>query len=159
VTRPGARRACYRTPRMPARDQLHEHVRRTLVKDGWTITHDPLHLRWGTRDMYVDLGAQRFLGAEKGDLKIAVEVKSFLGPSVMESLEKALGQFVLYDDVLERVEPGRILYLAVSAEVYQEVFEEPVGQLLLQKGRVRLLIFRPEMEVIEQWTPAPPTAT
>jgi hypothetical protein len=51
---------------MPARDRLHEHVRNALVQDGWTITHDPLHLRWGAKDMYVDLGAERFLGAEKG---------------------------------------------------------------------------------------------
>jgi hypothetical protein len=35
----------------------------------------------------------------------------------------------------------------------------PVGQLLLSKGRVRLLVFSTEAEVIEQWTPKPPTAT
>lgn len=143
---------------MPARDQLHEHVSRALVHDGWTITHDPLHLRWGTKDMYVDLGAERFLGAEKGNRKIAVEVKSFLGPSLMDALEKAVGQFVLYDDVLERVEPDRTLYLAVSAGIYHELFEEPVGQLLLSKGRLRLLVVSTEAEVIEQWTPRPPTA-
>ncbi len=144
---------------MPARDKLHDHVRGALVNDGWTITHDPLHLRWGTKDMYVDLGAERFLGAEKGDRKIAVEIKSFLNPSLMEALENALGQFVLYDDVLERVEPARTLYLAVSARIYREIFEEPVGQLLLSKGRVRLLVFSTETEVIEQWTPKPPIAT
>ena len=43
---------------MPVRDRLHDHVRNALVHDGWTITHDPLHLRWGTKDMYVDLGAE-----------------------------------------------------------------------------------------------------
>ncbi len=144
---------------MPARDQLHEHVRRALVNDGWTITHDPLHLRWGTKDMYVDLGAQRFLGAEKGDRKIAVEVKSFRSPSLMDALEKSIGQFILYDDVLERVEPDRTLYLAVSADVYHELFEEPVGQLLLSKGRLRLLVVSTEAEEIEQWTPRPPSAT
>ncbi len=144
---------------MPARDHLHAHVRRALVNDGWTITHDPLHLRLGTKDLYVDLGAQRFLGAEKGDRKIAVEIKSFASPSLMDALEKALGQFVLYDDILERVEPDRTLYLAVSAWVYDEVFRDPVGELLLSKGRVRLLVFNTETEVIEQWTPVPPTAT
>jgi hypothetical protein len=144
---------------MPARDHLHDHVCRTLVNDGWTITHDPLHLRWGTKDMYVDLGARRFLGAEKGDHKIAVEIKSFANPSILDALEKALGQFVLYDDVLGRVEPDRTLYLAVSTRIYREIFEDPVGELLLSKGRVRLLVFSTEAEVIEQWTPRPPTAT
>ena len=121
---------------MPARDQLHDHVRHALVKDGWTITHDPLHLRWGTKDRYVDLGAERFLGAEKGDRKIAVEIKSFVNPSLMDALERALGQFILYDYVLERIEPARTLYLAVSARVYHEIFEEPVGELLLSKGNI-----------------------
>jgi hypothetical protein len=47
----------------------------------------------------------------------------------------------------------------VSARVYHEIFEEPVGELLLSKGRLRLLVFSTETEVIEQWTPKPPTAT
>lgn len=144
---------------MPARDHLHEHVRRALIRDGWTITHDPLHLRWGKKDLYVDLGAERFLGAERAGVKIAVEIKSFANPSLMDALEKALGQFVLYDDILERVEPTRTLYLAVDDAVHHEVFEDPVGELLLSKGRLRLLVFNTEDEVIERWTPKPPTAT
>ena len=32
---------------MPARDHLHEHVRKALLSDGWTITHDPLLLANG----------------------------------------------------------------------------------------------------------------
>jgi hypothetical protein len=144
---------------MPARDRLHQHVRNALVADGWTITHDPLHLQWGKKDMFVDLGAERFLGAEKGDRRIAVEVKSFLGPSLMEDLEKALGQFVLYDDVLGSLDADRTLYLAVSERVYEDLFEEPVGQLLLAKRRIRLLVFSTQAEVIRRWTPEPPTET
>lgn len=144
---------------MPSRDRVHHHVRNALVRDGWTITHDPLHLRWGTKDMYVDLGAERFLGAEKGDRKIAVEIKSFAGPSMMLALEQALGQFTLYDDVLKRVDPDRTLYLAVSDAVHHEIFEEPVGQLLLANGRLKLLVFSMKDEVIDRWTPEPPTAT
>ncbi|MFO0759830.1 MAG: element excision factor XisH family protein [Byssovorax sp.] len=142
---------------MPARDRDHEHVRRVLVRDGWTITHDPLRLRWGTRDLYVDLGAERLLAAEKGAQKIAVEIKGFTGPSVVDDLEKAIGQFAVYHDVLETLEPDRVLYLAVSETVYENAFEDPLGQLLLAKRRVKLLIYSDETEVIRQWTPAPPT--
>jgi XisH protein len=63
---------------MPARDRYHDHVKAALIKDGWIITHDPLRLHWGVKDMYVDLGAERLLAAEKGTRKIAVEVKSFI---------------------------------------------------------------------------------
>ncbi len=138
---------------MPARDRYHDHVRNTLVKDGWIITHDPLHLTWGLKDMYVDLGAERLLAAEKGKRKIAVEIKSFGGLSDMDDLEKALGQFVLYHDVLARVEPERQLYLAIPEAPFVDLFNEPIGKLLLENQRLRLLVFDPESEVIRQWTP------
>ncbi|WP_437954870.1 element excision factor XisH family protein [Sorangium sp. So ce119] len=91
---------------MPARDHHHDQVRQALVKDGWTITHDPLRLRWGQRDMFVDLGAQQLLAAEKSERKIAVEIESFAGPSLIDDLEKAIGQFVLYRDVLATWSPS-----------------------------------------------------
>lgn len=143
---------------MPARDLDHDHVRRVLLNDGWTITHDPLRLRWGVRDLYVDLGAERLLAAQKGAQKIAVEIKSFAGPSVVDDLEKAIGQFTVYYDVLETTEPDRILYLAVSETAYHNAFEDPLGQLLLAKRRAKLLVYSDETEMISQWTPEPPTA-
>jgi hypothetical protein len=45
----------------------------------------------------------------------------------------------------------------VSEAVYLDIFAEPVGQLLLEKRRVRLLVFNPETEGIQRWTPEPPT--
>jgi hypothetical protein len=30
---------------MPAKDIYHDTVKNALVKDGWTITHDPLRIR------------------------------------------------------------------------------------------------------------------
>src|ERR1700734_2806248 len=84
---------------MPARDRYHDQVKNALIKDGWTITDDPLHVRWGKKDMYVDLGAQQLLAAEKEHRKIAVEVKSFLGESEMADLEQAIGQYTVYHEV------------------------------------------------------------
>ncbi len=84
---------------MLVRDIYHDAVKRALIKDGWTITHDPLKLKLGRKDMYVDLGAERLLAAEKRGQQIAVEVKSFVGTSQLHDLEEALGQFVLYHDV------------------------------------------------------------
>src|SRR3954470_15848741 len=99
--------------RMPARDRYHDCVRNALIKDGWVITHDPLRLPWGKKDLYVDLGAEQILAAEKGELRIAVVIKSFLGKSKLDDLERALGQFALYRSVLARREPNRTLFLAV----------------------------------------------
>ncbi|MGE0883113.1 MAG: element excision factor XisI family protein [Blastocatellales bacterium] len=41
---------------MAAKDIFHQHVRRALEKDGWTITDDPLSLRWLGTTLQVDLG-------------------------------------------------------------------------------------------------------
>ncbi len=138
---------------MPAKDIYHDTVKKALIKDGWVITHDPLILKWGSKDLYIDLGAQQLVAAEKEGRKIAVEVKSFVSPSEVEDLEHALGQFILYHDILKRTEPDRELYLAVREAIFADVFEEPIGQVLLENQRVRLVVFDPQAEVILRWIP------
>lgn len=136
---------------MPAKDIYHDAVVAALTKDQWRITDDPLHLRLGRRDTYVDLGAEKLVAAEKEGRKIAVEIKSFSGPSMIADLEQALGQFALYGTLLDRVEPDRALYIALTADVYEELFEEPLGKALLEDNRIRLLVFEPLREEIIQW--------
>ena len=138
---------------MPAKDIYHETVKHALIKDGWLITHDPLVLRWGTTDVYVDLGAEQLLAAEKRGQKIAVEIKSFVGRSDVDDLEKALGQYLLYHDILAQREPDRILYLAVHEDVWLGIFAEPIGKLLLDNQRIKLLVFDRRAEVIMRWIP------
>ncbi len=138
---------------MPARDTYHDAVRAALIKDGWTITHDPLRLPWGGKDMYVDLGAERLMAAEKAGRKIAVEIKSFVGRSEVKDLENAIGQFVVYRSVLARREPDRDLYLAVPEEILQDIFEEPLGKLLLEDNLAQVIGFDPNEEVIIKWIP------
>lgn len=138
---------------MPARDLHHERVKNALIKEQWIITHDPLRLQWGTKDMYVDLGAERLIAASKAGQKIAIEIKNFTGLSRVADLEQALGQYTLYYDVLSQVEPDRTLSLAIPSAVYSDLFAEPLGQLLLAKQRLRLAVFDPQLEVIEQWIP------
>jgi hypothetical protein len=118
---------------MPAKGIYHNNVRTSLEKDGWTITNDPLPLKIGQRTLNVDLGAEKLFAAEKEGRKIAVEVKSFVSASPVNDLEEAVGQYIIYEDILERLEPERIIYLAIRAEVYAQIFSEPIGQLLLEK--------------------------
>jgi hypothetical protein len=138
---------------MPARDKYHGQFKAALIKDGWLVTDDPLYLKYGAKDMYVDLGAEEVIGAEKAGRKIAVEIKSFLGRSDMADLEMALGQFVLYRSVMEKTEPDRQLYLAVPELAYVELFEEPVGRLLIEQEKLLLIVFDPRKEEIKLWLP------
>ena len=138
---------------MPVKDIYHANVKKSLIADGWTITHDPLHLKWGAKDMYVDLGTEKLLAAEKEGRKIGVEIKSFTGRSEMDDLEKAVGQYIVYYDVLKKTEPDRELYLAIPEEIFTDLFEEPIGKLMLENQRLRLMVFDPFMEVILKWIP------
>jgi len=63
---------------MSAKDIFHDAVKRALEKDGWIITHDPLFLSFGGVDMYVDLGAERILAADRGDKKLPSKSKASL---------------------------------------------------------------------------------
>lgn len=104
---------------MPAKDKFHDVVKAALQKDGWQITHDPLLLRiQGITDMYVDLGAQKLIAADRYGEKIAVEVKSFIGTSTISEFHTAIGQFINYRYALEVQEPERVLYLAVPLNTY-----------------------------------------
>lgn len=71
----------------------------------------------------------------------------------MEDLEDALGQYILYHDVLQELEPDRILYLAIRKYVYDELFLDEVGSLLLKNKRLRLIVFDANAEEILQWIP------
>lgn len=53
------------------------------------------------RSAFVDLGAEKLFAAEKEGKRIAVEVKSFISPSVVKDLEQ-VGQYIMYLQVLDR---------------------------------------------------------
>ncbi len=103
---------------MPARDRDHDAVKRALIKEGWTITHDPYRIGVGEEKLFVDLGAERAIAAERGGEKIAVEIKSFLGASEQRDFQQALGQYLQYHTLMEQIDPTRTLFLAVPEDVY-----------------------------------------
>ncbi len=137
---------------MPVRDTFHDSVKSALIKDGWTITHDPYTLTFGQRNVFVDLGAERILAAEKEQDKIAVEIKGFHGPSDVRDLEVAVGQYVFYRSLLARYEPERQLFLAVPHDVFASTFDEPVARPVVEDESIALIAFDPEKEVIVKWT-------
>src|SRR5690242_18628950 len=106
--------------RMPRKDTYHDAVRNALIKDGWTITHDPYIMRQGRQTLFIDLAAETPITAEKDGRKIAVEVKSLIGTTEMPEFERALGQYMIYCSLLKRREPDRVLYLAVAMTAFIE---------------------------------------
>jgi hypothetical protein len=136
---------------MPAKDRFHEAVRHALEKDGWTITHDPLRLDFGQSDVYIDLGAERLIGAERGSERIAVEIKTFIERSQVRALESAVGQYVVYSALLAEEDPGRHLFLAVTEEASRTTLDTAMARAVLKRVEPAILTFDPDEEVIVEW--------
>ena len=145
---------------MPAKNIYHDAVVAALTTDGWTITADPLTLKYGSRDLFVDLAAERTaLAAERNGAKIAVEIQSFLNSSEVRSLQEAIGQYELYRAVLRKVEPNRPLFLAVPRDVYDGILSEELGQLVLTEFRIHVLVFDETTHMVIQWINSADTGT
>ncbi len=136
---------------MPRRDIFHDAVRNALIKDGWTITHDPYMLKFGEQKLQVDLGAEMPIAAEREGRKIAVEIKSFVGASSISDLYVAIGQYTLYRNLIRITEPGRTLYLALPNEAFEEVFNRAHGRDLREELGIRLIVYEAEEEIILRW--------
>jgi hypothetical protein len=136
---------------MSAKDKFHEAVKNALIKDGWSITHDPFRLDFGFTDTYIDLGAEKFITADKDDEKIAIEIKSFISKSELYEFYTALGQFLGYRMALKRVEPERVLFLAVPKETYNNLFHQTIISDLVLENNVKIIVYNSVKEVIVEW--------
>jgi len=137
---------------MSAKDLIHDAVKVALVKDGWNVTHDPLTLLYKDKNVFVDLGAQRLIAAQRDHQKIAVEIKSFVGLSIMRDLEIALGQYVMYHSFLGELEPDRQLYIAISHAAFITLIRSEAIQMLLRVNHVPLLVVNLDTEEIVSWS-------
>ena len=63
---------------MSARDIFHDAVKIALERDNWQITHDPLALEFGLGSLYVELGAERIIAAERRNEKIMPEQQEII---------------------------------------------------------------------------------
>jgi hypothetical protein len=136
---------------MSAKDIFHDTVIKGLEKEGWVITDDPLRIRSGRVDMQIDLGAEKIIAAEKGEEKIAVEIKSFISSSNISEFHTALGQFLNYRFALQEQQPQRFLYLAVPKTPYETFFQLPFIVNVIANVQLSLIVYDPNEEVIILW--------
>jgi len=136
---------------MSARDLFHNAVCRALNKDGWKITHDPLHIKLQEIEFFIDLGAERIIAAQKGGQKIAIEIKSFLGHSNISDFHTALGQTLNYKLALKKKDPERVLYLCIPLDIYQDLFLKEFIQESILEYCIKLLIVHIPKEEIALW--------
>lgn len=135
---------------MPAKDIYHDAVKNALIKDGWTITADPYFIVYKKLRLVADLGAERSLSAQKGNDKIVIEVKSFLNPSFIYDLERAVGQYMIYRNFLTKTALDHQIYLALSQLVYRTNFDETI-EIIVNENQLKLIIVDVNNEVITKW--------
>lgn len=136
---------------MPQQDAYHNSVRKALEKDGWTVTHDPFTIRLEDVKFYVDLAAEKIIEADGETRKVAIEIKVFGGLSFLNEFEKAVGQYLIYKQFLGELFPERILFLAVSNDVFEESFSLPSIRAVVLKQEIKLLVFNSDIEEIIKW--------
>jgi hypothetical protein len=133
------------------KDIHHDLVKRLLEQDGWLVTHDPLTIRGLTRKIHIDFAAEKVIAAEREGQRIAIEVKSFIGPSLLNDFYEAIGKYELYWDALNQTDPARILFIALPVGAYDDLVLEPFILNTMKRLDIKLLVFNSELEKIEQW--------
>jgi XisH protein len=147
---------------VPPRDTIHEIVKQAVTKDGWIITEadDPYVISYGQRFLFVDLGASKsandsiqgsLIGAEKNNSRIAIEIKNFRAKSLIKDLEQAIGQYVLYRLLLDKIDPGREVYLAITDTLYEDFFSEPIGELVIDELPLKMIIVNLQRVEVTKW--------
>ncbi len=91
------------------------------------------------------------MAAERNRRKIVVEIKSFLSPSPMRDFEIALGQYILYRNLISLTEPEYQIYLAIKDSIYENFFQRESIQDILKINQLLLLVVEMEKEKILQW--------
>jgi len=73
------------------------------------------------------------------------------GASDLTSFYGALGQFLSYRSALRKKQPERLLYLAISQDIYSDFFSNQFIQELIAEHQLKLVIFEAMKEEIVLW--------
>lgn len=137
---------------MPKEDRYHPVVLQCLQKAGWSIIKEQEYISIGTqndtnRRLYIDIKARR-----NDEQLILIEVKG-LERSPVHELMEMLGQYLIYRMALDYLAIEIPLYIAISEGAYQDIIQHVLGQEMMNRYVIPLLIFDPVQEEIVQWIP------
>lgn len=136
---------------MPARDLYHDAVKAALIKDSWAILADLYRIQYKDVDLYADLAAEQPIAAEREGQKIVVEIKSFVGRSLMTDFHLAMGQYKVYQMLLEETAPEYDLYLAIDDITYQNFFKREGIVFLVRASQLKIFVVDIDQQEIVQW--------
>ncbi len=133
---------------MPALDQCEPQIIRALEKKGWVLEAQPRTLLAPDVNLYADLG-MRSPDNKRG---IVIEVKCFPpGRSKLDELYRAVGQYLMYETVLELMGVSQPVFIAVPNRIYADLLQRESVQKMLARAKIKMIVVSIEMETVEQW--------
>lgn len=137
---------------MPAIDNCEPQVINALQKVGWIVTQQPFAIRINPKELvYADL----HLSHNQLDYAIiVVEVKCFSdNRSHLDQFYHAVGQYLIYRQILN-LKPMKVdLYLSVPSTIYQTFFKRISVQAVIDEIAMKMVIIDLEREEVIEWIP------
>jgi hypothetical protein len=135
---------------MPAIDVCEPAVIRALEKAGWVVVDHPatIHLGRGKGNfIYADLRLRRH---DSNQTIIIAEVKCFTR-GLLDEFYHAVGQYVVYRNVLRLNNIATSVYLALPQHIYDTFFQRAFVQATLDDIHMKLVIVDLEKEEATEW--------
>ena len=117
----------------------------------WTVTDDPLTLMIDGDMFAIDLGAEKIIAAEKGNEKIAIELKTFDQPSLIYEFHKALGQYFNYQTALIESSSNRELFVAIPDSILEKLMNKSIVRKSIERLKMKFIIVNLETLKIVKW--------
>ena len=136
---------------MPALDYCHPQIVHALEKDGWTVRDKPLEIDTAERTVFIDIEARKLSNGTSQHILLA-EIKCFPDRDrTTRDLYIALGQYIVYQAVLDERELSLPLFLAIPEAVYHSTVFDPAVQRAIRDRDVMVLVVDLAIERIVQW--------
>ncbi|MDM3847081.1 MAG: XisH family protein [Aphanizomenon gracile PMC649.10] len=112
----------------------------------------PYPLEYEDVELYPDLAVEKLISESQKQRKIIVEIKSFISPSLIKDFQNALGQYILYRDLIQLAQDEyQEIYLAIKDEIYETFFQRKSIKAVVKLNQLALVIINTEKEEIVQW--------
>jgi hypothetical protein len=135
---------------MPQLDSCHPQVVSALEKAGWSIVVSPFRLESPLNDLFVDILLDRVSEAETQEI-VVVEVKCFTDRKAQTyELYVAIGQYLVYREMLAASGIEHPLYLAVPSDAFYGIFEA-IGMPVAIRTQMKLVVIDLDKEEVVQW--------
>jgi len=131
-------------------DVCHDQIVRALQNAGWRIEGESVQLAVEERTGFIDIRARRDANGSTQQV-LYVEVKCFQDENrATTELYTALGQYMVYRTMLNRINLSMPLYLAVPEATFTKIFDSVIMEIV-GNNRMKLMIVKLEEETIVQW--------